>query len=181
MTNDPAAAGGLRTVKASDVYVRRNTFTRCQGTLSLRVADRVLVQENVFDGGGVTNAGGVFSSGAGHVIFGNTFRDLRSPKNQYWWAMAFAAANVEALKDDPAGVARTRNVVVARNRFERTDSRIAVGTYPTAAFSLLPEGLRVVGNVFTGTAATSPFDWLAPDPTGAMTRSIVESGNRFEP
>jgi hypothetical protein len=38
------------TVKASDVVVRGNTFLGCQGALSLRHADRVLVQENVFDG-----------------------------------------------------------------------------------------------------------------------------------
>ena len=38
----------------------------------------------------------------------------------------------------------------------------------------------VLDNVFTGTTATSPFDYLAPDPAGALAASIRESGNRFE-
>ena len=144
------------------------------------MADRVLVQGNLFDGAGQPNAGGVRIAGADHVVVENTFRDLRAPVNLYTSALSLMSASAESAAEDPVGYGRARNVLVAQNRFERTDSRIAVGIYPRPEYPLLPLGLLVLDNVFTGTTATSPFDFVAPDPTGALAGSIRESGNRFE-
>ena len=168
------------TVKASDVVVRGNTFLGCQGALSLRHADRVLVQENVFDGNGKKNTGGVRLCGADHVVLGNTFRNLKKPSNYYYWTLSMMSADVE-LSGQSDGYGRTMNILIARNRFERNDARIAVGIYPRPQYPLLPRNIRVIGNVFTGTTATSPFDYVAPDPTGALPQELHLSDNEFSP
>jgi poly(beta-D-mannuronate) lyase len=170
-------------LKASDIVVRDNRFSGCQGVLSLRAANRVLVQGNVFDGNGKPNTGGMTIEGSDHVVIGNTFRDLRSPKNYYTWAIAFLAASAENYGDngDVAGYGRAKNILVAGNRFEHCDARIAVGVYPRKEYPLLPRNIRVIGNEFIGTTARSAFDYVAPDPSGGLPKELHETDNRFEP
>jgi len=119
-------------LKASDVVVRDNHFHGCQGVLSLRAANRVLVQGNVFDGRGKANIGGLTVEGADHVILGNTFRDLAKQRNYYFWTIAMAAASAENYGDngDVAGYGRAKNILITRNRFEHCDSRIAAESTP---------------------------------------------------
>ncbi len=169
------------TLKASDVVVRDNTFKGCQGALSLRECNRVLVQDNVFDGGGTLNTGGVRFCGDGHLIVGNTFRNLRKPNNYYYWPMSMMAASAEACSDDMEGYGRAKNVLIARNRFEQNDHRIAVGIYPRPQYPLLPRNIKVADNVFKGCPGTGAADYLAPDATGELAHNFVESGNRSEP
>jgi len=168
------------TLKASDVFVRSNTFAGCQGVLCLRETDRVLVQDNVFDGQGRRNTGGVRIAGADHVIVGNTFQNLKSPDSFYYWPISMMCADVET-SGASVGYGRVKNILIARNRFERNDKRIAAGIYPRPQYPLLPQNIRVMGNVFTGTTADSPFDYMPPDPIGSLLKELRVSGNEFLP
>jgi poly(beta-D-mannuronate) lyase len=169
------------TLKASDIFVRGNTFKECQGSLNLRTAARVLLEDNVFDGNNKPNTGGIRIEGQGHVVIGNVFRNLRKPKNYYSWTLSLMAADVEEAGDTPDGYGRARNILISGNRFENNDSRIAVGTYPRPAYPLLPENIVVRDNTFIGGASDSPFDYIAPDPAGRLLRELHVSGNRFVP
>ena len=169
-------------LKASDVLVRGNFFFGCQGVLSLRSANRVRVEGNVFDGKGKANTGGITAEGADHVISGNTFRNLKAPKDYYFWTLAFLSASAENIGDngDVAGYGRAKNILIVHNRFEQCDARIAVGAYPRKEYPLLPRDIRVEDNVFVGMKGPSVFDYLAPDAEGKARKTWREVRNVFE-
>ena len=170
-------------LKASDVVVRENQFLGCQGVLSLRSANRVLVQGNVFDGQGQENVGGITLEGADHVLIDNTFRRLVKQRNYYFWTIAMAAGSAENYGDngDVAGYGRPKNILITQNRFEHCDSRIAAGTYLRKDYPLLPKNIRAEQNAFIGTNANSAFDFTADDPSGELPKELHEAGNTFEP
>lgn len=169
------------TLKASDIFVRSNNFVACQGSLNLRTADRVLLQGNTFDGQGRPNTGGIRIEGADHVVIENTFRNLKAPRDYYSWTLSLMAADVEATGATPDGYGRARHILIANNRFEHNDARIAIGTYPRPTHQLLPHNILIQNNTFVGAATNSPLDYLAPDPTGALPKEVHLSGNRFLP
>ncbi len=173
----------LITLKASDIVVRANRFIASQGVLCLRTGRRVLVQDNLFDGQGRENTGGVRLQGDGHVIIGNTFRDLKRPKDYYAWPISLMAADLETYgeTDQLGGYGRSRDILITRNRFEHCDQRIAAGIYASKVYSLLPENIRVIDNVFVGTKANSAFDFIATDPSNELPKELHESGSNFEP
>jgi poly(beta-D-mannuronate) lyase len=168
-------------LKASDIVVRGNQFNGCQGVLSLRAANRVLVQGNLFDGRSKPNTGGITLEGSDHVVIGNIFRNLKKPGSYYFWAIAMLAASAENYGDngDVAGYGRAKNILIAGNRFEQCDARIAVGAYPRKEYPLLPKNVVVQDNVFTGTDATSAFDYIAPDPASGLLKELHEKDNHF--
>lgn len=170
-------------LKASDVVVRKNEFLESQGVLSLRSANRVLVEGNLFDGKSRDNTGGITAEGSDHVIKNNLFRSLKKPRNFYFWSLAFLAASAENYGDngDVAGYGRPRNILVTGNRFEQCDSRIAAGCYLRKEFPLLPGNILVKDNAFTGGKAAGAFDFVAKDPSGGLSRELHEIGNTFEP
>jgi poly(beta-D-mannuronate) lyase len=55
---------------------RHNTFYACQGTLTLRHGNDVLVENNFFFGNNETESGGVRIIGAHHTVIHNYFQDL---------------------------------------------------------------------------------------------------------
>ncbi|WP_395737711.1 polysaccharide lyase 6 family protein [Prosthecobacter sp.] len=173
----------LITLKASDIVVRGNRFVGSQGVLCLRTARRVLVQDNVFDGQGRENTGGVRLQGDGHILLGNTFRNLNKPADYYAWPVSLMAADVETFgeTDELGGYGRAKNILIIRNRFEHCDKRIAAGIYARPEFPLLPVNVRVQENTFSGMKSGSSFDYVAPDPSGALTKELHESGNRDAP
>jgi len=173
----------LITLKASDIVVRGNRFLASQGVLCLRTARRVLVQGNVFDGQGRENTGGVRLQGDDHFIIGNTFRDLKKPKDHYSWPVSLMAADVETYGETDAlgGYGRAKNILITRNRFELCDHRIAAGIFARKEYPLLPKNIFAQDNTFTGTEAAGAFDHIAPDPTGALPKELHESGNQATP
>jgi len=173
----------LITLKASDIVVRANKFIASQGVLCLRTARRVLVQDNIFDGRGRENTGGVRLQGDGHVVIGNTFRNLRKPKNYYFWPISLMASDVETYgeTDRLSGYGRTRDILIIGNRFERCENRIAAGIYARKEYPLLPKNIHVVNNTFKGVAEGSVFDFIADDARGALPKELHESGSTFEP
>jgi hypothetical protein len=173
----------LITLKASDVVVRGNRFIASQGVLCLRTARRVLVQDNVFDGQGRENTGGVRLQGDGHVLVGNTFRNLKKPKDYYAWPISLMAADLETYGDTDqlGGYGRARDILIIRNRFEHCDRRIAAGIYARREYPLLPKNTVVRENGFAGMGEGSAFDFIAPDPSGELPKELHESGNAIEP
>lgn len=171
------------TLKASDIVVRGNRFIASQGVLCLRTSRRVLVQENVFDGQGRENTGGVRLQGDGHVIIGNIFRDLKKPKDYYAWPISLMAADLETYgeTDQLGGYGRARDILIIRNRFEHCDRRIAAGVYARREYPLLPKNIVVRENVFAGTGGGCAFDFIAPDPSGELPNELRESTNTLEP
>jgi poly(beta-D-mannuronate) lyase len=173
----------LITLKASDIVVRGNRFLACQGVLCLRTARRVLVQNNIFDGQGRENTGGVRLQGDGHVVVGNTFRDLKKPRDYYTWPISLMAADLETYgeTDQLSGYGRTHDILITRNRFEHYDKRIAAGIYASKTYPLLPKNIVVRENVFAGMGEGSAFDFISPDPSGELPKELHESSNTFEP
>jgi hypothetical protein len=173
----------LITLKASDIVVRKNRFIASQGVLCLRTARRVLVQDNLFDGRGRENTGGVRLQGDGHVLIGNTFRDLKRPKDYYAWPISLMAADVETYGETDAlgGYGRSHDILITRNRFEHCEKRIAAGIYARKEYPLLPKNIVVRENVFAGMGDGSAFDYIAPDPIGELPKELHESKNTFEP
>jgi len=172
--------GEIITLKASDIFVRSNAFLSCEGALCLRQADRVLVEGNHFDGRHRPDTGGVRIQGAGHVVVGNTFRNLGKPGNYYNWTISLMAADAEA-SGATVGYGRARDILIAANRFETNATRIAAGIYPRPEYPLLPKNVRAVGNLFVGGPAGGVFDYVAPDATGGLKAELHEERNGFRP
>jgi hypothetical protein len=142
-------------LKASDIVVRGNTFRANRGVLNLRSTNRVLVEDNTFDGTGVTSMGGVRIEGRGHWIVHNLFRHLVQPANNFYWPVSLLDASDENLRDGASDYARVQDIVIAGNRFEGDESPpILVGTFPdpARARTLLPRNVLVLDNTFSGPA-----------------------------
>ena len=173
----------LITLKASDIVMRRNRFIASQGVLCLRTARRVLVQDNLFDGQGRENTGGVRLQGDGHALIGNIFRNLKKPKDYYAWPISLMAADVETYGETEAlsGYGRTHDILITRNRFEHCEKRIAAGIYASKTYPLLPKNIVVRENVFADPVDGSAFDFIAQDPSGELPKELHEFRNTFEP
>ncbi len=111
--------------------MRGNRFLACQGELSLRTARRVLVQNNIFDGQGRENTGGVAFARRRPCRGGNTFRDLKNPKDYYAWPISLMAADLETYgeTDQLGGYGRTRDILITRKPFRTT----AINASPLAS------------------------------------------------
>ena len=116
-------------------------------------------------------------------MVGNTFRDLKKPKDYYAWPISLMAADLETygVTDQLGGYGRTHDILIARNRFEHCDKRIAAGIYVRKEYPLLPKNIVVRENVFGGMGDGSAFDFIANDASGGLTKELHESGNTFEP
>ncbi|WP_395752100.1 chondroitinase-B domain-containing protein [Prosthecobacter sp.] len=173
----------LITLKASDIVVRDNRFLASQGVLCLRTARRVLVQDNVFDGHDRENTGGVRLQGDGHILLGNTFRNLGKPADYYAWPVSLMAADVETFgeSDELGGYGRAKNILIIRNRFEHCAKRIAAGIYPRPQYPLLPQNVLAQENIFTDMKMSGCFDYIAPDSSGTLPKELRESGNQNLP
>ena len=173
----------LITLKASDIVLKNNRVIGCQGVFCLRTASRVLVQENIFDGQGRPNTGGIRIQGSDHVIFRNSFRNLGLPENYYYWPISLMASNLEQFHNsaDPGGYSRSKNILIANNSFENCKKGIAVGIYPRKEYPLLPKNIHAWENSFQGMQINNPFDYMAPDPSGKLMEELKESNNKFLP
>ncbi|MBV9863530.1 MAG: right-handed parallel beta-helix repeat-containing protein [Alphaproteobacteria bacterium] len=138
-------------LKASDVIVRRNRFHASQGTLNLRSANRVLIENNVFDGDGKDSMGGVRIEAKDHWVVHNLFKNLVRPMDDYYWPVALHTASEEELTDNYEDYARVKDVVIADNLFDGdAEPAIAIGIYPNPKQKrvLLPTNIFILDNVF---------------------------------
>jgi len=148
------ADGGLNSVdfKTSDVIVRRNRFYSNLGTLNLRSANRVLVENNVFDGSERNGMGGILVRGKGHWIVHNLFRNLRSPVTENHYPISISAGAYEDLADGQVEYARAKQIVIADNVFEHVGfPAIGMGVLPdrSARRTLMPTDVLFADNVMS--------------------------------
>lgn len=142
----------LVTVKSSDWLIRRNSFVNTVGSLSLRSANRVAVEQNRFLGGGALSASGVRVEGAGHYVVGNYFAQNANPppvsfpaNSAYYYSVVVPAGTVEEVADGEAGQPVAKDVVIANNTFTNGRYNIHLGSfYP--GYPLLPRRVQVLGN-----------------------------------
>ena len=194
---DCASHVELVSIKASDVFLRNNRFIRCPGAVTIRMGDRVLIQNNLFDGEDRPATGGLRVAGRDHVIIGNTFRHLRptefsqmlpspKPPTRYLaWTLSLVAADFEHSGATDSAYGRVCDTLISHNRFEHNTGRIALGT-PTPSLShvaLPPHNVRIEHNVFSGYGEDkSPFDYVCPDTqSGTSNASFLTYHNRFFP
>jgi len=155
------ADGGTNTVdfKTSDVMVRRNRFYSNLGTLNLRSTNRVLIENNVFDGSERKGMGGVLIQGKGHWIAHNLFRNLTNPINDYHYPISMSAGLYEELADGQTDYARSKQIVIADNVFEHVGfPPIAMGVFPKPEVgrTLMPTDVLYANNVMSFAPGPSP-------------------------
>lgn len=112
-------------LKSNGVVIRRNTFIQNTRTITLRAADGVVIEANVFVGDGVANTGGVRVYGSNHVIAHNLFQSLggTDPGNHAISVMAGQRADGPS----PAWYKPVSHVVVAFNVFADNKANWIVG------------------------------------------------------
>ena len=178
-------------IKASDVLIRNNRFNANTGTLNLRSANRVLVENNIFDGTGHPGMGGVRIEGRGHWIVHNTFKNLVDPRNNFYMPIGIHTAALEDLADGMVDYARAKDIVITANNFEHVAyPPIVMGIYPKPQEGriLQPTSIFIIDNVFSFDNASGrhPATSPSPDPIeyiggqGQFSDIIVQS-NRIVP
>ena len=194
---DCASNVEIISIKASDVFLRNNRFIRCPGAVNIRMGDRALVQDNVFDGENQPGTGGLRVAGRDHVIIGNTFKNLQPAEfSQMWpppkpptrylaWTFALVAADFEDSGVTDVAYGRVNHVLISHNRFEHNTGRIALGS-PTPSLTqtlLLPRNVRIEHNTFAGDGkGKALFDYVAQDATeGSAATGVFLYDNRFGP
>jgi hypothetical protein len=193
---DCASHVELVSIKASDVFMRNNRFVRCPGAVTIRMGDRALIQDNVFDGEGRDGTGGVRLAGRDHAIIGNTFARLRphaasqmrpppNPPTPYLaWVLGVVAGDYEISGFTTNAYGRATNILISHNRFAQCTGRIAMGS-PTPSLSptqLLPRNVRIEHNTFGGDRkGEALFDFVAADPSGGLLAEIFTYNNHFTP
>jgi len=188
----------LVSIKASDIFLRANRFVRCLGGVNIRMGDRALIQDNLFDGENKTDTGGLRVAGRDHVIVGNTFTRLRpAPGGQMWpppkpptpyltWTLALVTADYEYSGATDAAYGQICDTLISHNRFEQNAARIALGS-PTPSLStaqLMPHNVRIEHNTFAGDSKGEVlFDYIAPGLSSpeAMASAALSYDNRFLP
>jgi poly(beta-D-mannuronate) lyase len=197
---DCASHVELISIKASDVFVRNNRFVRCPGAVVIRMGDRALIQANLFDGEGRPGTGGLRVSGRDHAIIGNTFARLHPTENHWMypppaaphrylaWTLSLVASDAEVSgtrnEFGEGGYGRAQDILIAHNRFDRNSGRFAFGSAPPSRSprQFLPRNIRIEHNSFSGDGKGDRlFDYLAPDPDGAMASTISVYNNGFLP
>lgn len=149
----PHADTELVTIKSSDWLIRGNTFQNTLGDLTLRSANRVLVQQNSFLGGGSLSASGVRVHGAGHAVVGNFFYKNANPApaqtargEAYYYSVVIPAGTVEEVSDGEAGIPVAKNVVVADNVFYDGLYNVHLGSF-FPSYPIMPRGITVTNNL----------------------------------
>lgn len=153
----------LVTVKSSDWLIRNNVFKNTIGNLSLRSANRVLVEHNRFSGGGPTSASGVRVQGAGHLIVGNYFEQNANPpptafptSSAYYYSIVVPAGTVEDVADGEAGEPVAKDCLITDNTFADGRYNVHLGSfYPE--YPIMPHGVFFFGNWIRTSQPVSMF------------------------
>lgn len=136
----------LLSVNAGECLILDNTFRGCGGLLDLRYGGGTRVERNLFAGLRKQGAGGIRVRGADHQILGNAFIGLTGRGGGALSLMTGVA--------DPGreGDRRAENIFAKGNLFAANlgpaiclDER-----YGQDNHSLLPRGIRLLGNVLSG-------------------------------
>ncbi|MEM0962159.1 MAG: chondroitinase-B domain-containing protein [Bacteroidota bacterium] len=136
-------------VKSGKNTLRRNTFLRSRGTLTLRHGNGSRVEGNVFLGQRVDDTGGVRIIGEDHVVVNNYFELLAGT------GLRAAISIMNGVPNSPLNrYFQVRNVTVAHNTVVRARDALAVGAGADAERTLPPENVRFHNNVLLSQGET---------------------------
>jgi poly(beta-D-mannuronate) lyase len=149
-----------------NVY-RANTFTECQGTLTLRHGNGCLVEGNVFLGNHRKETGGIRVIGEDHTVKGNYLTGLEGDEAR----SAICLQN--AIENSPLnGYFQVKRAVIADNTVLDCNHSITIGYADKDVKALLPP----VDCKFEGNYVSSPDRALIElrDPSGDLERITPE-------
>lgn len=139
-----------------NVY-RYNTFTSCQGTLTLRHGNRCTVEGNFFFGNGVPNSGGIRIIGEDHTVINNYVAGTIG--NSTKSALTF----MNGVPNSPLNrYFQVKRAVVAFNTFVDNQTNITIGAGADAELTLPPLDCTIANNIVYGTNAPLITQVAAP-------------------
>ncbi|MEM1116627.1 MAG: polysaccharide lyase 6 family protein [Bacteroidota bacterium] len=146
-------------VKSGSNTLRRNTFLRSRGTLTLRHGNGSRVEGNVFLGQRVGDTGGVRIIGEDHVVVNNYFELLAGT------GLRAAISIMNGVPNSPLNrYFQVRNVTVAHNTVVRARDALVIGAGADSERTLPPEDVRFHNNVLLSQGETIVD--LEAEPTG---------------
>lgn len=141
-------------IKSNDNIVRHNTFTKSEGTVSLRHGNRNRVEGNYFFGGGTSCStddlgthcsGGVRIYGEDHVIINNYFEGL---KGERWDApITLTQGDAESGNGSLSKHFRIERAVIAYNTLINNDFGIEIGYDNNGKYSKPPRDVVIAYNI----------------------------------
>lgn len=140
-------------VKSSGNVVRGNVFLECEGVVALRHGRNNTVTENIFNGKGGRNTGGVRIVDSGHIVSNNTFLNLKGTR--FFSALALMNSVPNSL---PNRYVQPTDVVISNNLFIDC-SNIEFGTGADMERTLAPKDCLFENNVVM-TASSKPFTFI---------------------
>lgn len=137
-------------VKSCDNTIRRNTFLRSLGTLSLRHGFRNHVEGNYFFGEEKTDAsgngcGGIRVYGLDHIVVNNYFEGLTGSK----WDAAITITNGDVTNSSSSLTSHfiPENVVFAFNTLVNNKSDIEIGFDNNGNYTKAPKNCLIANNI----------------------------------
>jgi hypothetical protein len=137
-------------VKSCDNTIRRNTFLRSLGTLSLRHGFRNHVESNYFFGEGKIDesgngCGGIRVYGLDHIIVNNYFEGLTGAK----WDAAITITNGDVTNSSSSLTSHfiPENVVFAFNTLVNNISDIEIGFDNNGSYGKAPKNCLIANNI----------------------------------
>ncbi len=119
--------------KSCDNQYLRNTFSECQGTLTLRHGNRCLVEGNWFDGKHRKFTGGIRIIGENHVVRGNHLQGLEGD------GARTAICIMNGIKDSPAnGYLQVKKAEVTGNSIMDCKNSIVIGYADEDVTAIMP-------------------------------------------
>lgn len=181
-------------VKSCDNIVRHNTFTKSEGTVSLRHGNRNRVEGNYFFGGGAACSvdaegthctGGVRIYGEDHIIINNYFEGL---KGERWDApITLTEGDAESGNSSLSKHFRIERAVIAYNTLVNNDFGIEIGYDNGGNYSKPPRDVMMAYNIVQGSTNNLIKYYNQPDnmtwksnvmyPTGSA--SLTNNGSTF--
>jgi hypothetical protein len=139
--------------KSCDNVFYKNTYSNCEGTLTLRHGDRCIVHRNKFLQNKKPNSGGVRVTGESHIVSQNLFKDI----NGNGTTRAGVSINNGMVDTLINGYYTPKNCKITDNTFINCSDDFAIGVQVKSTCTLKPESLLVSGNTVYKTSQDEVF------------------------
>ena len=143
-------------VKSSGNLISGNVFFECEGVVALRHGKNNTVVDNIFNGNGLRNCGGVRIVDSGHLVTRNTFLNLKG--SRFFSALALMNSVPNSL---PNRYVQPSDVVISDNLFVDC-SNIEFGTGADMERTLAPKDCIFKDNVVM-TPLKDPYTFIDKD------------------
>lgn len=158
--------------KTGNNVFRGNVFLGCQGTLTIRLGDAAIVEDNYFDGRNIPETGGIRIVGVDHVVRNNYMQNLGGTGNNS--AIGITMGVVDAVINSYFQVS---NNVFEGNVVVDCAQALAINIGNRAGQEEPFTNSRFENNVFAGNAITARV--ASPDPTDVVWANNVFEGGEF--